>query len=161
MTSATSKKSPSIADEPAPLPNSTMALADQPAPILTPALTPAQRTFKRLIEEIEKIENRQQELGGLLDTFRSLFGTKLHPLQDERDMIHRALVLFLDAQLARDGWSQFDRSTMRQVLCKMAELLFGGKYHDEMEVLFDRHSEVSLADRTAEQKILRPRLAWI
>ena len=148
MTSATSKKSPSIADEPAPLPNSAMALADQPAPILTPA----QRTFKRLIEEIEKIENRQQELGGLLDTFRSLFAAKLHPLQDERDMIHRALVLFLDAQLVRDGWSQFDRSTMRQVLCKMAELLFGGKYHDEMEVLFDRHSEVSLADRTAEQK---------
>ena len=152
MTSATSKKSTSIADEPAPLPNGTMALADQPAPILTPALTPAQRTFKRLIEEIEKIENRQQELGGLLDTFRSSFAAKLHPLQDERDMIHRALVLFLDAQLARDGWSQFDRSTMRQVLCKMAELLFGGKYHDEMEVLFDRHSEVSLADRTAEQK---------
>lgn len=152
MTSATSKKSTSIADEPAPLPNGTMALADQPAPILTPALTPAQRTFKRLIEEIEKIENRQQELGGLLDTFRSLFAAKLHPLQDERDMIHRALVLFLDAQLVRDGWSQFDRSTMRQVLCKMAELLFGGKYHDEMEVLFDRHSEVSLADRTAEQK---------
>ena len=152
MTSATSKKPSSIADEPAPLPNGTIALADQPAPILTPALTPAQRTFKRLIEEIEKIENRQQELGGLLDTFRSLFAAKLHPLQDERDMIHRALVLYLDAQLARDGWSQFDRSTMRQVLCKMAELLFGGKYHDEMEVLFDRHSEVSLADRTAEQK---------
>ncbi len=148
MTSATSKKSTSIAGEPAPMPNGTMALADQPAPILTPA----QRTFKRLIEEIEKIENRQQELGGLLDTFRSLFAAKLHPLQDERDMIHRALVLLLDAQLLRDGWSEFDRSTMRQVLCKMAELLFGGKYHDEMEVLFDRHSEVSLADRTAEQK---------
>lgn len=148
MTSATSKKSPSFADERAPLPNGTMALADQPAPILTPA----QHTFKRLIEEIEKIEHRQQELGGLLDTFRSLFAVKLHPLQDERDMIHRALVLFLDAQLLRDGWSEFDRSTMRQVLCKMAELLFGGKYHDEMEALFDRHSEVSLADRTAEQK---------
>ena len=148
MTSATSKKSSSFADAPAPLPNGTMALADQPAPILTPA----QRTFKRLIEEIEKIENRQQELGGLLDTFRSLFAAKLHPLQDERDTINRALVLFLDAQLLRDGWSQFDRSTMRQVLCKMAELLFGGKYHDEMEALFDRHSEVSLADRTAEQK---------
>ena len=56
MTSATAKKSTSIADEPAPLPNSAMALADQPAPILTPA----QRTFKRQIEEIEKIENRQQ-----------------------------------------------------------------------------------------------------
>ena len=109
MTSATSKKSASIADEPAPQPNGTMALADQPAPILTPA----QRTFKRLIEEIEKIENRQQELGGLLDTFRSLFGTKLHPLQDERDMIHRALVLYLDAQLVRDGWSQFDRKIGR------------------------------------------------
>jgi hypothetical protein len=151
MTSATSKKSASLADEPAPPRSSamgTMALADQPAPILTPA----QRTFKRLIEEIEKIENRQQELGGLLDTFRSLFAAKLNPLQDERDTIHRALVLFLDSQLLRDGWSEFDRSTMRQVLCKMAELLFGGKYHDEMEVLFDRHSEVSLADRTAEQK---------
>ena len=148
MTSATSKKSTSFADEPAPLPNGTMVLAGQPTPILTPA----QRTFKRLIEEIEKIENRQQALGGLLDTFRSLFAAKLHPLQDERDTIHRALVLFLDAQLLRDGWSEFDRSTMRQLLCKMAELLFGGKYHDEMEVLFDRHSEISLADRTAEQK---------
>ena len=143
-----SKKTTSFADEPAPLPNGTMALADQPAPIVTPA----QRTFKRLIEEIEKIENRQQEFGGLLDTFHALFAAKLHPLQDERDTIHRALVLFLDGQLFRDGWSEFDRSTMRQVLCKMAELLFGGKHHDEMEVLFDRHSEISLADRTAEQK---------
>lgn len=143
-----SKKTTSFADEPAPLPNGTMALADQPAPIVTPA----QRTFKRLIEEIEKIENRQQEFGGLLDTFHSLFAAKLHPLQDERDTIHRALVLFLDAQLFRDGWSEFDRSTMRQVLCKMAELLFGGKHHDDMEALFDRHSEISLADRTAEQK---------
>ncbi len=143
-----SKKTTPFADEPAPLPNGTMALADQPAPIVTPA----QRTFKRLIEEIEKIENRQQEFGGFLDTFRSLFAAKLHPLQDERDTIHRALVLFLDAQLFRDGWSEFERSTMRQVLCKMAELLFGGKHHDDMEVLFDRHSEISLADRTAEQK---------
>jgi len=148
MTSAMSKKTTSFADEPAPLPNGTMALADQPAPIVTPA----QRTFKRLIEEIEKIENRQQEFGGLLDTFHSLFAAKLHPLQDERDTIHRALVLFLDAQLFRDGWSEFDRSTMRQVLCKMAELLFGGRHHDDMEALFDRHSEISLADRTAEQK---------
>ncbi|MEP7154810.1 MAG: hypothetical protein ABI905_03495 [Betaproteobacteria bacterium] len=134
--------------EPALATPGSLTLVDEPA--IT--LTPAQRTFKRLVEEIEKIENRQQELGGLLDTFRSQFAAKLNPLQDERDTIHRALVLFLDQQLLRDGWPELDRNTMRDVLCKMAELLFGGKYHDEMEALFDRHSDVSLADRAAGQK---------
>jgi len=135
-------------NESAPPPSGAMTLVDEP----TLTLTPAQRTFKRLIGEIEKIENRQQELGGLLDAFRSQFAAKLHPLQDERDTINRALVLFLDQQLLRDGWSAPQRDTMRGVLCSVAERLFGSAFHDEMEALFDRHSDVSLADRAAEQK---------
>ena len=115
-------------------------------------LTSAQRTFKRLVAEIEATEKRLQDLGGLLDMFRPLFSKKLNPLQDDRDAINHEMALFLDEQLSRKGWTANQRKTMRELLCQVAELLFGSTYNDEMEALFDRHSEVTIADLAAVGK---------
>lgn len=135
-------------DHPAPVPGSMLELVAMPG--IT--LTPAQRTFKRLVGEIEASESRLQDLSGLLDVFRPLFSKKLNPLQDERDGINRELVLFLDAQLMRKGWTANQRKTMRELICQVAKLLFGSVYSDEIEALFDRHSEVTIADLAAANK---------
>lgn len=135
-------------DHPAPVPGSMMELVAMPGI----KLTPAQRSFKRWVDEIEASEKRLQELGGLLDAFRPLFAKKLNPLQDARDVINHEMALFLDEKLLRKGWTATQRKTMRELLCDVAELLFGSAYHDEMVALFDRHNDVSVADLAAAEK---------
>ena len=135
-------------DHPAPVPGSMMELVAMPGI----KLTPAQRSFKRWVAEIEASEKRLQELGGLLDAFRPLFAKKLNPLQDARDVINHEMALFIDEKLLRKGWTATQRKTMRELLCDVAELLFGSAYHDEMVALFDRHNDVSVADLAAAEK---------
>lgn len=135
-------------DHPAPVPGNMMELVAMPGI----KLTPAQKSFKRLVTEIEAVETCLQELGGLLDMFRPLFSKKIHPLQEERDAINREMMLFLDAQLSRKGWTANQRKTMGDTLCDVAELLFGSAYNDEAELLFDHHSDVTIADLTAAKK---------
>ena len=135
-------------DHPAPVPGSMIELVAMPGI----KLTPAQRSFKRWVAEIEASEKRLQELGGLLDAFRPLFAKKLNPLQDARDVINHEMALFLDEKLLRKGWTATQRKTMRELLCDVAELLFGSAYHDEMVALFDRHNDVSVADLAAAEK---------
>jgi hypothetical protein len=135
-------------DHPAPVPGSMMELVAMPGI----KLTPMQRTFKRLVAEIEATERSLQERGELLDVFRPRFSAKLNPLQDERDAINRELALFLDEKLARKGWTANQRKTMRDLICDVAEMLFGSAYHDEMQALFDRHSDMTLADLAASGK---------
>ena len=135
-------------DHPAPVPGSMMELVAMPGI----KLTPAQRSFKRWVAEIEASEKRLQELGGLLDAFRPLFAKKLNPLQDARDVINHEMALFLDEKLLRKGWTATQRKTMRELLCDVAELLFGSAYHDEMVALFDRYNDVSVADLAAAEK---------
>ena len=135
-------------DHPAPVPGSMIELVAMPGI----KLTPAQRSFKRWVAEIEASEKRLQELGGLLDAFRPLFAKKLNPLQDARDVINHEMALFLDEKLLHKGWTATQRKTMRELLCDVAELLFGSAYHDEMVALFDRHNDVSVADLAAAEK---------
>ena len=136
-------------DHPAPVPGSMMELVAMPGI----KLSPTQRTFKRLVAEAEASEKNLQKLGEMLDTFRPLFSAKLTPLQDERDAISHEMALFLEEKLSRKGWTANQRKTIHDLLCGVAELLFGSAYHDEMMALFDRHSEVTVADMAAAEKV--------
>ena len=68
-------------------------------------LSPAQRTFKQLIGNIEVGEKKLQEFTSLLAVFRPLSIKKLLPLFDERDSLNRDMVRLLDTQLLRKGWT--------------------------------------------------------
>lgn len=115
-------------------------------------LTAAQRSFKLLVSNIEVAEKRLREMTALIDVFRPIFAKKLRPLRDERAMLNREMVLFLDEQLLRKGWTSNQRKTMRDIVCQVAEQLFGSPYREEMETLFERHSDIAIADLVAATK---------
>ena len=115
-------------------------------------LTPAQRAFQQLVTGIESVERQLKAITDLLDVYRPLSLKKLQPLQDQRDKFNREMVLFLDEQLLRKGWTANQRKTMREIACQLAETLFGSAFGEEMETLFDRHSDVSLEAFAAEEK---------
>ena len=129
-------------DHPAPVPTSMMAL------VVTPGakLSPAQRTFKQLIGNIEAGEKKLREFTALLDVFRPLSIKKLRPLFDERDLLNRDMARLLDAQLLRKGWTANQRETMREIACTLAQQVFGSTHTEEMEAIFERHSDVPKSD---------------
>ena len=132
-------------DHPAPVPGSMMELVALPGI----KLTATQRAFKQLVSSIEAAETRLREITNLIDLFRPVFSKKLRPLHDARDVLTREMVQFLDEQLQRKGWTANQRNTMREIACQLAEQLFGGAHREEMEAVFDRHSDITAADRAA------------
>ena len=113
-------------------------------------LSPAQRTFQQLIGNIEAGEKKLQEFTSLLDVFRLLSIKKLRPLFDERDLLNRDMVRLLDEQLLRKGWTANQRETMREIACTLAQQLFGSAHSEEMEAIFERHSDVPKSDLAHE-----------
>ena len=114
-------------------------------------LTPAQRAFKQWVAKIEEVERRLKEIGGLLDTFRPLYMTKLQALHDEEAMVTREMVLLLDAQLLRKAWTANQRRIMKDMVLLLAEQILDSKYGPEMAVVFNRHSDIPLDALAAEE----------
>ena len=133
-------------DHTAPVPTGMMVLFVKPGT----KLTPAQRSFKQLIGNIEAVEKRLQEIAALLDVFRPLSIKKLRPLFDERDLLNRDMVRLLDEQLLRKGWTANQRETMREIACTLAQQLFGSVFNEEMEAIFERHSDAPKSDPADE-----------
>jgi len=134
-------------DHPAPKPGSMLELAALPGA----KLTPAQRAFKQWVAKIEEVERRLTELGGLLDTFRPLYMTKLQALHDEEAKVTREMVLLLDAQLLRKGWTANQCRIMKDMVLLLAEQILDSKYGPEMAVVFNRHSDIPLDALAAEE----------
>ena len=80
---------------------------------------------------------------------RPLFSAKLNPLQDERDTINHEMALFLDEKLLRKGWTANQR---KMPLFASRGDVVRQRDHHEMVALFDRHSEVTLADMAVAEK---------
>ena len=132
-------------DHPAPKPATMLELVAMPGI----KLSPTQRAFKQLVQKIEAIEQQLKEIAGLADVFRPLFDKTLQPLQEQQDKVNREMVLFLDAQLQRKGWTANQRATMREIVCQTAELLIGSAFDEEAKTIFDRHSDSPVAELTA------------
>ena len=132
-------------DHPAPKPATMLELVAMPGI----KLSPTQRAFKQLVQKIEAIEQQLKEIAGLADVFRPLFDKTLQPLQEQQDKVNREMVLFLDAQLQRKGWTGNQRATMREIVCQTAELLIGSAFDEEAKTIFDRHSDSPVAELTA------------
>ncbi|MBC7623181.1 MAG: hypothetical protein H7232_07340 [Aeromicrobium sp.] len=113
-------------------------------------LSPTQRAFKRLVDEIAQRETQLSETANLIEKYRVLLAKKLDPLADERAHICLAMLQFLDKQLTKKGWSAKQQQAMRDIICRTAETLLDSKYAAQMRALFDRHSEISLAELEGE-----------
>ena len=92
-------------DHPAPQPATMLELVAMPGI----KLSPTQRAFKQLVQNIDAIEQQLKEIAGLADVFRPLFDKTLQPLQDQQDKVNREMLLFLDAHFAstpRQDWAR-------------------------------------------------------
>ncbi len=134
-------------DHSAPEPGSMLELVATPGA----RLTPAQRAFTQWVAKIEQVERRLTELGGLLDTFRPLYMTKLQALHDEEAKIAREMVLLLDAQLLRKAWTANQRRIMKDMVLQLAEQFLDSEYGPEMAAVFNRHSDNTLDALAAEE----------
>jgi len=110
------------------------------------ALSPTQRAFQRHVDNIALAELRVKELDALLSVYRARFQQKMDVLEDDQIKVNREMVMFLDAQLLRSGWTANQRDTMKEIFFRTVETLFDTPVHDEVELIFNRHSDLSLKE---------------
>jgi hypothetical protein len=128
----------------APIPKARSMLEHNAAPAAK--LSATQRAFRQHVANIEAAQLRLKETAELLNTYRPIFQNKTRPLCDQHDRLNRDMVVFLDQQLLTKKWTPTQRKTMEDIVCQIAEMLFGSPFHDEMEEIVDRRRGITAAE---------------
>ncbi len=118
-------------------------------------LTPAQRKFNQLVRKIESVRAELLAWQEQAPLFAQGHDQRMRPLQGEFAACHEAMVRRLDALLADPGWTQAQRSTMRQILCDVAGLLIEDERTDatlaaEIKALYDKHADTDFDTENRE-----------
>lgn len=109
-------------------------------------LTPDHKRFNTLIKQIAQARATHAEWEENIPLFIQAYGKVVEPLRLALVDVFRKVVFALDALLDRDGWSRPDRASLRAILCDQAgRMLAEGQGDEELQALFDKHSEVDFA----------------
>jgi hypothetical protein len=120
------------------------------------ALTPAQRRFNKLIEQIERTRQRLAAWHENIPTFRASYARELEPLQDAIWEAQRTWTFALDASVGQRVFTRNERITAKAIICESIDQLL--EYNDdaELKAIFDKHSEVGFdAEKHEELQALK------
>ncbi len=106
-------------------------------------LTTQQKTFKKLVSQIDATEQQLQTLAALMTQYQPIFEAKLAPIRAECDTLNIEMIYFLDAEVGKKGWSANQSETMREIICHIAASYFDSENGIKMEAMFDKHSDIS------------------
>jgi len=122
------------------------------------ALTPAQRRFNTLINQIDRVRRRLVAWQENIPVFRASYASELAPLQNmiwqaQRDWtVSLATLVLVDQR----GFTRSQRITAKAIVCDSIEQLL--EYQDDVELkaLFDKYSDVGFdAEKHEELQALK------
>ena len=141
-----SEEAPGATDTSAP------AVASLPSAALTAlkfangALSVEQQGFNRLLTRTENLARKIEAAQALADAHRTAHLSTVHPLEVERDVLMRDMVLWLDARLKRKNLTAKQQRIAREIICNLAtDFALGGD--ENMRALHDAHSRKSLSEK--------------
>ncbi|MFN3843103.1 MAG: hypothetical protein ACK4RW_07525 [Rehaibacterium terrae] len=126
-------------------------------------LSPEQRSFNRLCEQIEHARAALQQWESEAPRLMERVTRELMPQMHALEQAQRALVEYLDAFLttppkgARLGKRQ--RGALTDLLCDVVEGLLAGRHDTDLEAIYDRHNAVSYREEQEEARALEMELA--
>jgi DNA uptake protein ComE-like DNA-binding protein len=120
------------------------------------ALTPAQRRFNKLIEQIERARQRLAAWHENIPTFRASYARELEPLQEAIWEAQRTWTLALDASVGQRVFTRNERITAKAIICESIDQLLEYDDDAELKAIFDKHSEVGFdAEKHEELQALK------
>jgi hypothetical protein len=129
--------------DPNPSPGTAMALSA--LKFSSVQLSPAQKRFNQLLTQTETLTGKIEATRQVTDTHRSLFASRIPPLEKEHAALMRRMAVWLDERLQRKGLTDKQKRIAREIICNLsAGLAMQGD--EAMQALHDAHSSHSLAD---------------
>lgn len=113
-------------------------------------LRPEQRTFNRLVADIEKARKALADWVALEDALDRRISADLMPAAEALKQAQRTLVLALDRLLtepSRPAISNKNRRVLQELLGEMIDQLTADGADEELSAIYDRHHAESLAER--------------
>jgi len=108
-------------------------------------LSPAQKRFNQLLAQTETLAIKIETTRQVTDTHRTLFVSRIPPLEKEHAALMRQMALWLAERLQRKGLTDKQNRITREIICGLsASLAMQGDA--AMQALHDAHSPHSLAD---------------
>jgi hypothetical protein len=108
-------------------------------------LSPAQKRFNQLLNQTATLAGKIETTRQITDTHRSLFSSRIPPLEKEHAALMRRMAVWLDERLQRKGLTDKQKRIAREIICGLsAGLAMQGD--EAMQALHDAHSPHSLAD---------------
>lgn len=112
-------------------------------------LTPAQKSFNRLLTRIDTLTRKLQATEDLASGHRAVHSTTLDPLQREQSALMRKMVLILAERLKRKGLTRAQKRAANDIACGLSETL-ALQGDAEMQALHDALSPQSLDEKSQE-----------
>lgn len=125
------------------------------APSDSPLLSPEQKRFNKLTEQIDKARAKLAAWHDNLPPFLSLQQQRVLPQAKTLQALQTSWVRELDALLSEKGWKKAERSTLQDLLCEAVDALIGQLDEDqeeEMRALYDKHADHLFSDAEAEDR---------
>ena len=90
------------------------------------ALSPAQRKFNQLQQQIDKAKSGLRAWDEAVPPFASAYAQSVQPLLEQAEEATRHLALRIEAWLAEKGWSAGEREVLEAVLVDLAREVIEG-----------------------------------
>ncbi|SMF95774.1 hypothetical protein SAMN02949497_3148 [Methylomagnum ishizawai] len=115
-------------------------------------LTPDQKTFNRLIKQIEDRRARLAEWDAGLPLFRHHYGQDLEPLLERETMLKAQLAAQLDKVHDQKGVTQTERRKLSALIVNLAcEVIEYGEQEEAMKALYNKYSQSDFDAEEAAQ----------
>jgi hypothetical protein len=120
------------------------------------ALSPAQRKFNQLQQQIDKAKSGLRAWDEAVPPFASAYAQSVQPLLEQAEEATRHLALRIEAWLAEKGWSAGEREVLEAVLVDLAREVIEGHglppaQAAEWKARHDRHADLGFDAGTAHE----------
>ncbi|MDP3289213.1 MAG: hypothetical protein Q8M64_12980 [Methyloversatilis sp.] len=121
-------------------------------PRVTVPLTRDQKAFNNLIRKIEARRARLGDWEATLPVFRQKYASELLPLQEQCLDLQSQLAQAFDAAHEKKGVTKGEKSKLTALIVELAEAVLGQKDHDEIKMLFNKHSQSDFDAQETERQ---------
>jgi hypothetical protein len=115
-------------------------------------LSPEQKRFNKLTQQIEQVRQKLAAWRGSLPPFMSAHRERTAPMAQALQKTQAAWARELDRLLGEKGWSKQERAALREMLCEAAWHLIEAQDEPDadMQALYDKHADHSFTEAKAQ-----------
>lgn len=140
---------------PSPMPAARKSAVTLSADAAAQALSPEQRRFNKLTQQIDQARDKLAAWHSNLPAFFSAMREQSHPLVESLEHLHTTWIFEVEKLLGQKGWTKRERAVMQELLCESAWFLLDGmeEPNPAVQAIFDKYADAPFADLQAQDHL--------